>query len=64
MEINQKNKKKTLNNINKLFNGRSDAIRFVDEYGSIILEVKIKAAEEEPKAEITKTKNKRKKSQF
>ena len=49
MEINLKNKKKTLVNINKLFNGKNDAIKFVDYYVSMILEAKRKAAEEEPK---------------
>ena len=33
-------------NINELFNGRNDAIKFVDDYGSMILEAKIKAGEE------------------
>ena len=33
-------------NINKLFNGRNNAIKFVDDYDSIILEAKRKAAEE------------------
>ena len=67
MEINLKNKqtnKKTLANINKLFKGRSDAIKFVDDYGSMILEAKKKAAEEEPKPEPTKAKTKGKKSPF
>ena len=61
MEINLKNKKKLISlisfninklnkpNINKLFNRRNDAIKFVDDYGSMILEAKRKAAEEEPK---------------
>ena len=47
-------------NINKLFNGRNDAIKFVDDYGPMILEAKRKAAEEEPKPEPTKAKTKRK----
>ena len=34
-------------NTNKLFNGRNDAIKFVDNYGSTILEAKRKAAEEQ-----------------
>ena len=51
-------------NINKLFNGRNDAIKFVDDYGLMILEAKRKAAEEEPKPEPTKAKTKRKKSPF
>ena len=37
LEINLKDKK-TMANINKLFNGRNDAIKFVDDYGSMILE--------------------------
>ena len=51
-------------NINKLFNGRSDAIKFVDGPGSMILEAKGKAAEEEPKSEPTKVKTKWKKFPF
>ena len=58
MEINLKN------NINKLFHGRNDAIKFVDDYSSMIPEAKRKTAEEEPKPEPTKAKTKRKKSQF
>ena len=49
-------------NINKLFNGRNDAIKFVDDYRPMILEAKRKASEEEPKTEPSKTKTKRKKS--
>ena len=37
LEINLK-EQKTMANINKLFNGRNDAIKFVDDYGSMILE--------------------------
>ena len=48
-------------NINKLFNGKNDAIKFVDYYVSVILEAKRKAAEEEPKL---KAKTKRKESPF
>ena len=59
--MNLKNKKKTLANINKLFNGKNDAIKFVDYYVSMILEAKRKAAEEEPKL---KAKTKRKESPF
>ena len=33
-------------NINKLFNARNDATKFVDYYGSIIFEAKKKGAEE------------------
>ena len=36
-------------NINKLSNGRNSAINVVDDYGSMILGPKRKAAEEEPK---------------
>ena len=32
---------------NKLFNERNDAIKFVDDYGSMIFEAKRKAAEED-----------------
>ena len=51
-------------NINKLFNRRNNAIKFVDDHGSTILEAKRKAAEEEPKPEPTKAKTKRNKSLF
>ena len=47
MEINLKNK---LANIKRLFNGRNNALKFADDYGSIILESKIKA-DEEPQTE-------------
>ena len=60
MEINLKNKRKTLVNINKFFNGRNDPIKIVDGYASIILEAKIKTAEEEPEPEPSKAKTKRK----
>ena len=36
-----------MTNTNKLFNGRNDAIKFVDNYGSTILEAKRKATEEQ-----------------
>ena len=66
MEINLKNKKKTLANINKLFNRKDEAIKFIQDYiqdcGSMILEAKRKAAEEEPKLKPSKRNNKRKKS--
>ena len=62
MKINLKYEKKTLANINKRFKGRIDAIKFVDDYGSIILEAKRKEAEEEPKPEPSKGKSKHKKS--
>ena len=48
--------------INKLFNGRNDAIKVVDDYGWVILEAKRKVAEEEPKPELSKTKTRCKKS--
>ena len=48
-------------NINKLFNGRNDAIKFADNCGSMILEAERKAAEEESEPEPSKAKNKRKK---
>ena len=31
--------KKTLANINILFNARNDAIKFIEDYGSMILEI-------------------------
>ena len=45
--------------INKLFNRRNDAIKFVDDYDSMILEAKRKAAEE-PEPETSKAKIKHK----
>ena len=48
-------------NINKLFNGRNDAIKFADDYDSMILEAERKAAEEESEPEPSKAKTKRKK---
>ena len=53
-----------MSNINKIFNGRKGAIKFLDDYGSMILEVKRKAAEEKPKPEPTKAKTKCKKPPF
>ena len=41
-----KNQWSKLANINRLFNGRNDAIKFIEDYASMILEAKIKAAEE------------------
>ena len=35
-------------NINKLCNGRNDAVKFVDDYGSMILEAKRKSAVDDP----------------
>ena len=53
----ERNKKKTLVNINKLFNRRKDAFKFVDEYDSMVPEAKRKAAgEEQEGTELTKTK--------
>ena len=60
MEINLKNKK-NLANINKVFNRRNDAIKFGDDYGSMILEAKRKAAGEEPATEPSKGSTKSKK---
>ena len=40
-----KNKKKTLANINILFNARNNAIKFIEDYASMILEAKRKATE-------------------
>ena len=48
--------KKTLANINKFFNGKNDAIKFVDNYGSIILAAKRKVAGEEPETKPSKVK--------
>ena len=42
-------------NINKLFNERNNAIKFVDDYSSITFEAKRKAAEE-PEPEPSKAK--------
>ena len=46
--------RKTLASINLLFNGRNDTIKFVDNYRSMIFEVKRKAAEETTKGKIFK----------
>ena len=43
--------KKILANINRLFNGRNHAIKFIEGYGSMILEAKKEAAEEPTKGE-------------
>ena len=61
MEINLKNNEKTLDNIIMLFNGRNDAIEFVDDYDSMILEAKRKAVEEETEPKPSKAKTKREK---
>ena len=41
-----KDQENTLANINRFFNGKNDAIKFIGDYGSMILEVKRKAVEE------------------
>ena len=41
-----KEQKKTLANLNNIFNGRNDVINFIEDDCSIILEAKEKAAEE------------------
>ena len=41
-----KGQENTLANINRLFNGRNYTIKFIEDYGSMILEAKKKAAEE------------------
>ena len=38
--------KKTLGNINTLFNARNNAIKFIEDYGSVILEAKRLAKQE------------------
>ena len=50
-----------LANINKLFNGKNDPIKFVDDYSSIFPEAKRKVAEEERGSESSKAKTKLKK---
>ena len=50
--------KETLANINETFNRRKDALKFVDDSDSIILEVKRKTAGEEPETEPSKAKTK------
>ena len=44
-EKNPKKQQKTLSNIHILFNGRNDSIKFIEDYGSVILEAKRKATE-------------------
>ena len=56
MEINLKNKKRHC----LILIRRNDTIRFVDDYGLMIFEVKRKEADEERKPEPTKAKTKRK----
>ena len=41
--------KRTLENPYMLFNGRNDSIKFIEGYGSMILEAKKRAAEEQTK---------------
>ena len=41
------NQKRTLENINMFYNGRDNAIKFIQDYGSMILEPKILAKEQE-----------------
>ena len=43
---NTQEQEKTLKNLNVLFNGRNDAINFIEDCGSMILEAKRKVAEE------------------
>ena len=43
----KKKKVKKKSNINIRFNGRNDAIKFVEDYGSMILEAKRKATKGE-----------------
>ena len=57
MEISLKNKT-ILTNISKLFDGKNDAIKFVVDYGSMILEAKKKEVEEELEPEPSKQINK------
>ena len=52
--LNKSEKQKALINISKIFNGRNNAIKFLDDYGSMILEAKRKAAAEKPKPELSK----------
>ena len=44
-ELENLKRKKALANINKLFNGRNDPIKFADDYGSIIFKLKEKRLE-------------------
>ena len=46
--------------MDKVFNVRNDTIKFVHEYGSIIVEAKTKAPREEPGTEPSKAKTKHK----
>ena len=49
--------KNPLADINKFFNRRKGAIKIADDYGSMILEAKRKAAEPEPSKEKLNAKN-------
>ena len=54
----QQQQKKKLTNVSKLFIGRDDAIKYVNDYGSMILGGKRKAAErEKPEPKKPNTKN-------
>ena len=55
----EKRKKKTFANINKPFRGGNNAIKFVDDYCSVLLDAKIREAESEPKPSKAKTKRKK-----
>ena len=44
----EQKKKKTLSNINLLFNARNNAIKFIEDYGSMVLEAKRPAKQEGP----------------
>ena len=62
IRIGNKSAKKSLSNINKLFNVRNDAIKFADDCGSIILQAKKTQLIKGPEPEPLKVKTKRKKS--
>ena len=47
-----------MSNINKLFNGKSNNIKFVDDYSSMIIKAKRKETEEESEPEPSKAKAK------
>ena len=57
IRIGNRSEKKALSNINKLFNVRNDAFKFVDDYGSMILQAKRKAAEQRTWTRTIKSKN-------
>ena len=62
MEINLKKKKKHWLILISFLTEKNNAIKFVGDYGSMILEAKRKTAEEESKPEPPKAKTERKKS--